>query len=288
MDCAFPRTGPEGQILSCGNCMPCRVNKRRFWTGRILMELRYSKMEAAFVTLTYDDEHLPTGGNLFKYHLKRYIDRVARGPIGRTRFFACGEYGDQTQRPHYHAVIFNTPPLQWEEELVKHWVDEHGKPMGYVKIGDVGPGVANYVAGYTIKKMTKRGDVQLDGRTPEFMSCSKRPPLGAAGFRAMLDMLTTKKGAIFLQQTGDVPGSFRTDGKVYPVGRYWRQWLRDRLDFQPPIELEKTTPFDLEYYTRERKAERKKEIEAEAQKRRRAKTQHNKLWRQKTQRGRTL
>ena len=64
---------------------------------------------AVFVTLTYDDEHLPENASLVVSDLQKYIKRVRKecDKIGkRIRYFACGEYGDRYGRPHYHAIIF--------------------------------------------------------------------------------------------------------------------------------------------------------------------------------------
>lgn len=114
---------PELIRIPCGRCIGCRLEYSRQWANRCLLELEYHK-EACFVTLTYDDDHVPisrypdpaTGEALpcltlrkrdFQLFMKRF--RKALGDV-QIRFFAAGEYGRQTFRPHYHAIIFGWKP----------------------------------------------------------------------------------------------------------------------------------------------------------------------------------
>lgn len=97
------------QPYGCGQCLPCRFNKRRLWTNRLLLELR-SHGDAAFVTLTYSDDFLPKNKSLDPKQLKLWMKRLNKLAGGGLRYYNVGEYGDQTQRPHYHALIFGLPP----------------------------------------------------------------------------------------------------------------------------------------------------------------------------------
>ena len=91
--------------FGCGQCLPCRVNKRRLWSNRIMLESMCHE-DNAFVTLTYNEDNLPEKGNLVPKHLKDWQKRLRYHANIDLRFFSVGEYGDQTKRPHYHAAIF--------------------------------------------------------------------------------------------------------------------------------------------------------------------------------------
>lgn len=109
----------SGQIIRCGHCIGCRMDKSKEWANRCLLELQYHK-SAYFLTLTYDEQHVPisyyphpeTGEaqpslTLRKKDFQAFMKRLRkRIEPQKVRYFAAGEYGDQTQRPHYHAIVF--------------------------------------------------------------------------------------------------------------------------------------------------------------------------------------
>ena len=79
-----------------------------------------------FVTLTYDDEHLPRPHrpghwmpSLSPYHVTNFIKRLRRHYEIPIRYFLAGEYGNDSQRPHYHLALFGLSPLQFK--LHKKW-----------------------------------------------------------------------------------------------------------------------------------------------------------------------
>lgn len=149
--------------------------------------------ETSFLTLTYRDETLPAGGSLDLPAYQRFLKRLRKhlAPV-RVRFFGCGEYGDRTERPHYHLVILGhafladrkhhsgtgSLKLYTSETLDKLW------PDGFATIGSVTHDSAGYVARYVTKKVTgdrEKVEAHYRGRTPEFMTCSKN--LGLEYFR---------------------------------------------------------------------------------------------------------
>ncbi len=105
--------------VACGQCVGCRLERSRQWANRLLMELEYHD-SAYFVTLTYDDDHVPlapysdpdTGEAFFAMSLMKrdfqlFMKRLRFSfSDDSIRFFASGEYGPSTLRPHYHAIIF--------------------------------------------------------------------------------------------------------------------------------------------------------------------------------------
>lgn len=128
--------------VPCGKCVGCRIARTREWAIRLLHESKYYENNF-FVTLTYDDEHLPVGGTLVKDHLQRYIKRLRLE--SRFRFFGCGEYGDLFGRPHYHVIMLGDDTLS-TLAIVDNWEE------GIVNVGNVTINSINYVTGYVQKK----------------------------------------------------------------------------------------------------------------------------------------
>lgn len=271
MKCGYPYKLNEDTVVPCGRCMPCRITKRSQWAGRILLEAKYSTEPSSFITLTYNDDHLPKLGHLHKPDLVGFTNRIRhRSGMGHFRFFAIGEYGSETQRPHYHLAIFNTDPAAWEGRFTDCWKTDEG-PIGHVHVGLIEKKSAEYITGYCLKKLTTMGDPRLDGKPPEFATMSKRPPLGYQGVNHIRDLLYTRTGAAGLAKRGDVPSSFRMDGKNYPLGEYWKNYLREEFNILKPSQEDWT--IDYEQTKREQ---------------RQATKQAEKLWRNKDKRKRRL
>ena len=93
--------------IPCGKCIGCRVARAAQWGNRCMHEASCYDHNR-FVTLTYDDAHLPPNGFLDKTHLSKFLKKLRKKfPHNKLRFFAAGEYGEQTARPHYHLILFN-------------------------------------------------------------------------------------------------------------------------------------------------------------------------------------
>lgn len=205
--------------FACGQCLPCRINRRRLWSSRLQLEA-VKHADACFVTLTYDKEHHPADGSLQPDHLRDWLKRLrfALAPR-RVRFYAVGEYGDQTWRPHYHAVLFGVSPM--EQELLRStW------KQGHILALPLTPQSCSYVAGYVTKKMTKKGDTRLQGREPEFARMSLRPGIGAHSMDDVARALNTPAGAAAVARLGDVPTTLRYGRSSMPLGRYLSNRLR--------------------------------------------------------------
>ena len=224
--------------IPCGQCIGCRLDYSRSWADRCLLEAQQYDHNA-FITLTYDSEHLPAfkecvnvdTGEVFNWpsldfdHLTDFIrslrdyyrynynwqyeeHEVPEGqPYDRydkvknkyyvvdnpgIRFYACGEYGSDGGRPHFHVLAFNLPPLP----DMKHWftTDDHEKiyhsdilqnkiwKRGICSIGELTWNSAAYVARYVVKK--QKGDTSglvdlcdelVSGLTPEKTRMSLKP-----------------------------------------------------------------------------------------------------------------
>lgn len=229
-----------GRYVSCKQCLPCRINKKREWTGKLLLEALYSPNRSSFVTLTYNDEHYPTDGSLRKEHVSSYINRLrTKSHLGAFRYFCVGEYGEKSGRAHYHLALFNVPPDIYEEKIRNAWhtggqdVSKRNE-LGFVHVGEITRASSSYIAGYTTKKLTQAGHPKLDGRNPEFAIGSRRPPIGYAGMNHIYDLMHTRSGAAAIAQYKDVPNAFTLDGKTYPFSRYWRNWLRHEMFITDP------------------------------------------------------
>lgn len=99
--------------IPCGQCIGCRLERSRQWAVRCIHEASLYENNC-FITLTYDNEHLPKGGTLVKKHYQDFMKRLRyHYGAARLRYYMCGEYGTQTWRPHYHALLFNH---EWEDK----------------------------------------------------------------------------------------------------------------------------------------------------------------------------
>lgn len=182
--------------IPCGQCIGCRLERSRVWAMRCLHESSLYE-DNCFLTLTYNNESLPENLSLDKTHLQKFWKRLRKKfPEAQIRYFACGEYGDQYKRPHYHACVFNfdfedkelwkirdNVRLYTSETLNQIW------GLGYCVIGDVTFESAAYVARYVMKKQTgEKAKLHynfVDDSTgeihkviPEFNVMSRRPGIG--------------------------------------------------------------------------------------------------------------
>lgn len=176
--------------------MDCRLQRSYEWALRCVHEAQLHPRNS-FLTLTYDDEHLPPDLSLRKAHWQKFCKRVRKGlealpSESRTfRYLHCGEYGDVNGRPHYHAIVFGQDwshdrvpvrtrgkhPLWMSAELTEKW--RHG----LVFIGEASFQSAAYVARYALKKRTRKEHRDSgDTRTQEYVTMSRNPGIGSAWF----------------------------------------------------------------------------------------------------------
>jgi hypothetical protein len=227
----------------CGQCMHCRINRQRIWAHRMLLEMK-SHDKSSFVTLTYDDQHLPEGGTLVPKHLTDWLKRFRRRISPDTvRYFAVGEYGDASQRPHYHLALFGANFLD-SGVIRETWSN------GGVHVGDLTPQSASYICGYILKRRTNDSDEYtrgwLNGRHPEFSRMSLRPGIGALSLDPIRDALETEHGCDRLSDDGDVPHELKIGQKSLMLGRYLRGQLREKMGMQKMQPLEKQKEHSLQ------------------------------------------
>lgn len=232
------------QAYGCGQCIPCRVNRRRLWTSRLVLESLTSG-SSFFVTLTYNEKFQPIDKSVVPKDLQDFIKRLRRSiePY-KLRYYACGEYGDISNRPHYHMALFldaNIPKMTTQQLCDDAWCVDNDS-IGWTYVGDLTSESASYIAGYVTKKMTKRDDDRLKGRHPEFARMSLRPGIGADAMDTLSTVLQTDVGLDdILKRNGDVPSFLLQGRKKLLLGRYLRRCLRGLLG------LPQKAPLSSEY-----------------------------------------
>lgn len=161
--------------LPCGGCLGCRLVQRQAWALRCQLEL-VDHPHAIFATATYSDDNLPL--TLSKRDLQLWIKRLRK--TYKFRFFATGEYGERTSRPHYHAIMFGISELE-TPRLEKTW------GQGHVRVYPATPANIAYTAGYCQKKIDYKRfpHEKIEPTTgevyewqPPFITMSKNPGLG--------------------------------------------------------------------------------------------------------------
>lgn len=256
MDCWYPITvsrhnnykGSDGLVYThvygkmkvpCGRCPACRRRKQNEWAYRMLEESKYSRL-TAFVTLTYGDDYLPFSDlgvpTLFPDHLKKFFKDL-RYRIGSFRYFACGEYGDKFDRPHYHFILFyngDCSSQDIESYISRCWFYGHIKFQTPITAGR-----AKYCAKYSMKQVGfDYGDV-----VPPFARMSRRPGIG----KLFLDHLNFNKFRLLDQW-------FVHDyqGTPYNLPRYYKEqvYSKDEI-YQHSLLLEKLKNSELDNRIRE-------------------------------------
>ena len=187
--------------LPCGQCIECRLNRSRQWANRCMLEATYHP-QSLFLTLTYDNEHLPTNeiitpdgeiayvGTLVKSDMSKFMKALRQEYSyhhdNELRFFGCGEYGSDTMRPHFHIIVFGL----LLDDLVFHHKNFQGdmfftsetlqkcwRNKGFVLASDVTWDTCAYTARYIMKKHLGKDKVFYEDNClePEFINMSRRP-----------------------------------------------------------------------------------------------------------------
>lgn len=178
MRCTSPITVPTTpNPVPCGKCLACRIAHRDEWSMRAVHELHTTEGQSGlFVTLTYDNEHLPEYQTLVKKDLQDFMKRLRdRLDYRKIKYLAAGEYGDRNHRPHYHVLLYNVtyddiPAVKssWK------WCD--WDVLGDSAFGDITPESAAYVSGYIDKKYGGELGKEVytnSGRIPPFRLVSR-------------------------------------------------------------------------------------------------------------------
>lgn len=227
--------GAKAFSVPCGQCMSCRLARAAEWSVRLTHEASQHEFNS-FLTLTYDDAHLPSDWSVRVREVQLFMKRLRKALGLPLRYFACGEYGDRGLRPHYHAVLFGydfPDKKPWRRtgsgfvtyrsaELEKVWT------FGHSEIGSVTTQSAGYVARYCVKKVN--GELAGDRYTrrhpvtdfpwqvcPEFVTMSRKPGIGSAWYDEFNDDAFPSDFVI-------------VEGRKAAVPRYYGKKLQARSD----------------------------------------------------------
>lgn len=240
--------------VPCGQCVACRLKKSADWAARIQHEsMQYP--HNVFLTLTYDDKNLPDDLSIHVEHFQDFMKKLRKYAANhfpkvfneetnefdnhKIRFFHCGEYGETTNRPHYHACIFNIDfedkELYSEKGGNKLYTSKKLESLwkhGFVTIGSLTKQSAGYTARYIMKKINgdlaeehyKRVDHltgELHQVKPEYVTMSRMPGIGSQFYDEF-------KNDIF-------PSDFIAhEGKKIPIPKYYDR----KLEAECPTLLE--------------------------------------------------
>lgn len=202
--------------IPCGQCIGCRLERSRQWAIRLMKENKLHD-RSSFLTLTYTDDHLP-----FHWHkpcgkkiktprptlntedIQLFLKRLRKHfSPQRLRFFQCGEYGDETLRPHHHMILFGEDFCkdrvrvedsrsgfpQYKSPLLHSLWAKNSAPWekARITISDVAFESAAYVARYALKKISGPGaSFILRNAKPEYVTMSRNPGIASAYFEEYL------------------------------------------------------------------------------------------------------
>jgi len=207
------------------------------WATRLQHELTEHET-SCFVTLTYSDQYLPEGGTLDHRHVQLFLKRLRFEIKTPIRYFVAGEYGDKTQRPHYHIIIYGYDFPDKTPEAIgkgghiryKSLALERLWGMGLCDVGTVTSKSMAYVAYYNVKRLHDDNamgknpqlrefvDLQtglITKRKPEYCRMSLRPGIGSTWFAKYKDEL--QKGFLTL------------DGSNRAIPTYYLKKLREQF-----------------------------------------------------------
>lgn len=229
----------------CGKCEKCTKKRVSGWSFRLMQQEKKS-ISAYFLTLTYAPErcHVTQNGfmGLSKRDLQLFFKRLRKAhttscdelhkeyPI---KYYAVGEYGGKSYRPHYHVIIFN---VQLELMIGKKNADFVRRGLipldgyhpfqcsqwenGHVTLGEV----TAASVGYTMKYITKKKRIPMhrnDDREPEFALMSKR-----MGREYITDEIISWHKADLLNRMHLTI----EDGKKIGMPRYYKELIYTRME----------------------------------------------------------
>lgn len=262
MRCTDPYT-KHGEAFPCGKCPLCRNSQAGKWTTRIALE-RSQWDHAAFLTLTLEEKELeyPSSKDyerifptLVKRDLQLFLKRLRERVPQKLRYYAVGEYGGSTLRPHYHVGLFNYPNCERNETLKSLrskrclWRECCGNcrlvgdcwGKGDIEVRDLDGGKCQYLAGYIAQKRVKKQHWDIFGLAPEFSTQSRGGrQAGAVGIGglAVKGIASTIRQYVAEEDLIDVPGELHQGPKKKLIlDRYMKQKLRENLGIEKAADI---------------------------------------------------
>lgn len=257
MVCLNPFYLKESNIpVPCGKCPPCKARRASQWSFRLIQQEKIS-LSAHFITLTYDTDHVPFTKKGFMSLDKRDVQlffkrlRKAHGSASNIKYYAVGEYGGQTFRPHYHAIVFNADIALFQPA----W------QQGQIHYGSV----TGASIGYTLKYMCKAQRIPVhknDDRIPEFSLMSK-----GLGVNYLTPQIVN-----FHTESVEENSYVVNDGKKLSMPRYYKEKIytpeqREQLAYKAYSEAQKQLEeyneiMQKEYPGQQQKMQKEKYIDA--------------------------
>lgn len=202
----------------CGYCAACRRDKVSMWSDRLEFEANTWKVNgvsypSGFVTLTYNDKHLPKDGvrlgdvqdwlKRFRYFLKRSF-----------KYYVASEYGEDFNRPHYHVCLIGFDPCfrQDFDALYKSWANYKGEEIGFFTSDYLNSSRIRYTLKYMSKELVsnRKEEYEKLGLNRLFHTMSKG--IGRDYFFEHLDDIRRLKG-------------YYVNGILRPLPRYYADLL---------------------------------------------------------------
>lgn len=235
--------------VPCGKCLLCQKKRRSDWSLRL--EHEYLDSDSAFfITLTYDEANVPRTQyghhTLNKRDVQNYIKRLRNDHVKYVskelnikkkyvkdhskpiRYYAVGEYGTKTERPHYHILLFNYDIANLSP-ISKQWKNtNYGNTLGHVDIGTVTGSSINYVTKYMFKDF----DRKTDTRNPPFSLMSKKPIIGYNYIKTYGSWHTENEDLT----TADINGRVRRIPKAY----LYKLWTKKEQVYNPDKKIYET------------------------------------------------
>lgn len=218
--------------FGCGQCVPCRLAWARSWAARADAEARMTERPCYTVTLTYDEEHLPWGGGsrstLCLRDVQTFYKRL-RKCCGPFRHLTAGEYGELSERAHYHAVLFglDLDDLRlWKNSPagVPMYVSERFRALwghGIVTLSHFSSAGAEYVAKYILKAVKgPAAEAAYADRERPFFIMSRRPGIGASAYEKFKEEWSV---------SGEMGITTPRGGEVVPLPAFYMARIRDEF-----------------------------------------------------------
>lgn len=232
MACAkpFQRVLKYGDVrvvvpLPCGYCAACRRDKINMWSDRLAFEA--IGKPSSFLTLTYDDDHLPKDKSVHLEDWQEFHNRLRhRKGVPPYKYFVTSEYGELNFRPHMHVCLIGIDWQDWNQyKAISECWDK-----GFFAVSTLNRTRIRYCLKYMHKELRGKlwNDYELRGLKPLFHTMSRG--IGRDFFFKNIDSIREHKG-------------YYRDGKLRPLPRYYSELLKLRDDMTLSDWLEYTKKY---------------------------------------------
>ena len=240
----------EALSIDCRRCKECRLDYAKQWALRCMLEYQSCDCVGCFITLTYDNEHLPSYDLAdcskdfqdFMKRLRKKFDgrktflipildketgEITNKEVNPIRYYHCGEYGAMNGRPHHHAILFNFDfpdkklhrkrngyDVYYSKELLKLWSEPIKRQETY-----------KYIIPNSINKRTGEPRYKTRTRTVTDYIPKGKVEIGTVTFKSCsyVARYICKKqyGAESQSHYGDNKPEYVTMSRNPGIGKFW-------------------------------------------------------------------